>query len=349
MKKRKLLNNRELFTFSDQMGMIIEAGISPMEGIGSMLEDTDNKEGKEILEGMYEACRDGKSFYTAAEETGVFPDYALNMIKIGEKSGNLEEVMKSLAFYYNREENIAAGIKNAVTYPLLIAAMMLVVIVILIVKVLPVFDSVFTRLGSGLSGLSKSLMDFGMFLGRYSIVFTIIAVILVLAIVFLAVTAPGKKVRNSVFEHFFGTRKLYETISAGRFASGMALTMSAGLDMDESLEEIEKLIESKRVKDKVQICKKSLSEGKNISTALSQSGIFPGIYSGMLNVGYKTGNMENTLRKISEEYEKETDAKISNLISVLEPSLVIVLSLLVCVILLSVMLPLLGIMNGMIM
>ena len=127
-KKIRQLNNEELAMFCDQMAMVLDAGISPMEGIMVMNEDTENEEGREILDLIQEKCDEGSSFHKALATSRVFPKYALDMVEIGEKSGKLDEVMRSLAAHYRREENIAKGIKNAVTYPFIIIAMMLIVI-----------------------------------------------------------------------------------------------------------------------------------------------------------------------------------------------------------------------------
>ena len=146
--KKKLLNNQELSMFCDQIAMILNAGISAMEGISIMLDDATTDEGREILQVILDKCNEGDTFHHSLEASGVFPKYALDMVEIGEQSGKLEEVMKALAFHYNREENVARGIKSAVTYPMLIVAMMLIVILVLVVKVLPIFNDVFKQLGS---------------------------------------------------------------------------------------------------------------------------------------------------------------------------------------------------------
>lgn len=344
--KRKLLSNQEMSMFCDQIAMILNAGISPMEGVSIMLEDATTEEGRQILKIISDKCNEGDSFYHSVEASGVFPKYALDMIQIGEQSGKLEEVMRSLAFYYNREENISQGIKNAVTYPLLIVTMMFVVILVLVVKVLPIFNDVFRQLGTEMTGFSKGMLNFGEGISKYALVLVIIAVIIIAGVFILSKTDAGKNKVRSAMANFFATRSLYDKIASGRFASGMALTMSAGLDTDESLEMVTKLVDNKEMEKKIEVCREKAAEGKALSDALSESGIFSSMYSRMINVGYKTGSVDKVLEKIANGYEQEVDDKITNLISVLEPTLVIILSVIVCMILLSVMLPLMAIMSG---
>ena len=342
---KKILNNEEMAYFCDQMAMIIEAGITPMEGISIMLEDIETTEGKEVLEAINAKCEAGESFYNAINSSEVFPKYALDMIELGEKTGKLEEVMKSLAFHYSREHNIAQNIKNAITYPFVIIAMMLVVIVVLIVKVLPIFNDMFVQLGSGLTGFSKAMMDFGMVLSKYSIVFAVLVVVIAVLYFVGSRTAKGRKILGKTLGVFVGARKINEAIAAGRFASGMSLAISAGSDMDESLELVGRLVDDEAMKAKVDKCGELTKEGKSLSNALFEAKIFPSLYSRMIMIGDKTGALDRVLENIAEEYEGIVNDRINKLISVLEPSLVIVLSIIVCLILLSVMLPLMAVMT----
>ena len=344
--KKKMLSNREMSMFCDQIAMVLNAGISPMEGVSIMLDDSTTEEGRAILKIISDKCNMGESFHNSVEASGVFPKYALDMIDIGEKSGKLEEVMRALAFHYNREENIAAGIKNAVTYPLLIVSMMFVVILVLIVKVLPIFNDVFKQLGTEMTGFSKGMLNFGQGLSRYALILIIIAVVIIGTTFILTKTETGRSKLSGLASRFFATKSFYEKIASGRFASGMALTMSAGLDTDESLSMVSKLVDNDEMKKRIETCKEKMVEGASFSDALCQSGIFSSMYSRMINVGYRTGSVDKVLEKIADGYEQEVDDKITNLISVLEPTLVIVLSVIVCLILLSVMLPLMAIMSG---
>ena len=268
------------------------------------------------------------------------------MIEIGEQSGKLEEVMKALAFHYNREENVARGIKSAVTYPMLIVGMMLIVILVLVIKVLPIFNEVFKQLGTEMTGFSKGMLDFGSAVSKYALVIVIVTAVLVVGILILTKTGKGRAALRGFLSKFFATRGLYDKIAAGRFASGMALTMSAGLDTDESLAMVSNLVDNSDMSEKIKKSKELMTNGSSFADALCSAGIFSNMYSRMISVGYKTGSVDKVLEKIAVGYDDEVDEKMSNLISVLEPTLVIILSVVVCLILLSVMLPLMGVMGS---
>lgn len=347
MKKNQLkpLTNNEIYTFCEQMSMILKAGISSLEGVSIMMEDAAEGDGKFILNLIYEQLDLTGSLYTALSETGVFPKYVLDMVNLGETSGKLDEVMDSLARYYQREENLSQGIRSAILYPLVMVGMMILVIVVLIVKVMPIFNQVFIQLGSEMTGFSKGVLDLGYTLSRYSAVVVVILALILVAALYLNKSVKGKEQLKRFGCRFVLTKNLYEKIALGRFSNGMAMTLSSGLDTDQSIELVSQLADHPELMEKIEDCKKYIAEGENFSDALSKANIFSGVYSRMLSIGYKSGVMDEAMQKIAIQYNDDVDTSIGHLLSILEPTLVAVLSVFVGLILLSVMLPLLGIMT----
>ena len=346
MEKQTKLTNEELAAFCGQVSILLHAGITPIEGIRILLSDTTDSGSKQLLQAIIDAVENGDSFAESLATVGVFPDYVLNTIKLGEEAGSLDEVMTSLANYYERESQISESIRSAVTYPVVMIIMMLCVIVILITRVLPIFNQVFVQLGSEMTGFAASLMNVGSALKNYSVVFmTVIAVIVALSVYFAKSTSGRNAVRKVASKmHVF--KSFYEGIACGRFASGMALAMSAGLDTFESLRLVGKLVEHKAMEEKIEVCRASIEKGDNLAEGLKAAKIFSNVNNRMVAVGFKTGEIENVMNKIAEEYERKTEKKINEIISVIEPTLVIVLSIIVGLILLSVILPLMGIMTS---
>ncbi|POP31422.1 type II secretion system F family protein [Lactonifactor longoviformis] len=342
----KPLTNTELASFCSQMAMILKAGISSVEGITIMLEDAGSSQEKEILRIICDTLQTTGNFRQALEETGAFPSHMLHMAELGEQSGRLDEVMDSLSRYYEREESVAQSIKSAVTYPFIMIGMMLIIIIVLIVKVLPIFNQVFLQLGQEMTGFSRGLMNLGKVLGRYSYVFIGILFVLFLIYLYFAKGKSGKKRLTAFLSAFPLTRELWEKMASGRFAGGMALTLSSGLDTHQSMELASALADNPKVTDKIKNCMELMDTGVDVSQALSDSHLFTGLYSRMISVGFKTGALETVMEKIASLYEEEVDSHINRMISVLEPTLVAVLSIIVGMILLSVILPLMGIMSS---
>ena len=346
MKSQRLLSNAEIASFCSQTAMILNAGITPYEGMSILLQDTKDEKGKALVNTIIESLGQGETFYKALGETDVFPDYVLHMVELGEQSGNLDNVMQSLAAYYEHEDMIADSIRSAVRYPLIMIGMMLLVIYVLLTKVLPIFNQVFEQLGSEMSGVSASLLSLGNTLNRYGIV--ILAIIVVVFIVYFLgfKTRKGKAFTTNFLNEFALTKGFYEKVAAGRFASGLAMTIASGLDTYSSLDLVSVIVEHKKTKEKIAVCKKCIEEGFNLSEALEKADIFSSLYSRMVAVGFRTGSIDHVMGKIAEDYEKDTEKKLSEIIATLEPTLVIILSVIVGLILLSVILPLMGIMTS---
>ena len=346
MKNKKILTSSEIAVFCDQTAMILKAGITPAEGMDILLSDVKDSQGRELLAEISASCRAGNSFFTALRSSGVFPDYVLHMVKLGEESGNLDDVMQALSTYYDREDSISESIRGAIRYPLIMILMMILVIFVLLTKVLPIFNQVYIQLGSEMTGLSASLLSLGHRLNRSSII--LLVIVLLLAAVFLLAsrTRTGRKISGRFLMNFPLTRGFYEDVAAGRFASGLSMTLSSGLDTYSSLDMVSALVAHPKMQKKIELCKKRLENGDSLADALNDSHIFSKLYSRMVAVGFRTGSLDLVMAKISENYEKETEKKLQSIISILEPTLVIILSLIVGLILLSVILPLMGIMSS---
>ena len=342
----KPFSNMELSSFCGQVALILGSGISAMEGISIMLEDTSAPEEKEILNHLLSGIQESGSLYTAMEETGIFPSYMLHMVQIGEETGTLDEVMAALQLHYEREDSIRQSIRSAVTYPLVMTGMMILVIIVLLVKVMPIFNQVFVQLGTEMTGFSRVLMHIGTAINRYSILFIILLAVIGGLALYGTRTASGKALFRKIAYRIPYTRSVFEQIAACRFASGMALTLRSGLNPERSMELVSALNDDPFFQTKLDACQKETDQGTDLSQALFSAGIFTGMHARMASIGSKTGTMDQVMEQIASLYQDEIDSRLSHALAILEPTLVIMLSLIVGAILLSVMLPLLGIMSS---
>ena len=340
----KQLSNAELASFCGQLALILRSGISAVEGLSIMMEDIPSEHGKTLLRELLSGMENGAYLYEAVEATGCFPPYMCNMLELGEQSGRLDDVMQSLSDYYRREDELARSIKSAVTYPLVMLGMMVVVMLVLIIKVLPVFNQVFRQLGAGLTGVSGAVLRMGETMSRYSIVFLVGAVVLAAICGVLFFSPWGRAAVKRFTTRSFATRKLSEMIACGRFASGMHLALSSGLNIDESLETVSRIVEHPVVGEKVERVRQRVADGGSLSDAIVETGLFSGVYARMINIGVKAGAADEVLHQISLQYDQEIEQRMAGAIAKLEPTLVALLSVAVGMILLSVMLPLMGIM-----
>ncbi len=346
MAKKNMLTGSEIASFCEQLGFIIKSGISLREGLLLMSEDSANTRLGAALSGkILQALEFGDTFAHALKKTGMFPAYVINMVNIGETSGKLQEVLESLSAYYERSEAISRNIKSAVTYPLVMIVMMIAVIFIIIVEVLPVFQGVFQQLGSELSGFVQGIMQFGEAVSRSSVVIAVVAAVIILGFFLLRGTQAGKKLFAALYEKMF--RKSALAVASGRFASAMTLMLQSGMDVDSSLDMTYQLIDNNNSRKKIEMVKNSMQMGgKSFAQAIVDAGIFTGLYGKMITVGFKTGTLDVVMGKIASHYDDEINRRINSLIAALEPTLVVILSVIVGLILLSVMLPLMGVMSA---
>ncbi|MBQ6903231.1 MAG: type II secretion system F family protein [Lachnospiraceae bacterium] len=341
------LSPRELSVFCAQMSMLIKSGNAPYESVNILLGDTRDQEGKAILTSMMEVLSRGEKLHTAMEAAGVFPDYVIHMITIGEEAGEPDTVLDALSAFYEREDSLKETVRSALSYPLIMIGIMFVVILVLVTQVLPIFAQVFAQLGTGMNAFSVSLLQLGTRMNRYSFVIVAILAVLVVAGIWLMRSESGKRVLSRIGQAFPPTRRLGAEIAAGRFASGMALTLSSGMDTYQSMELMKKIVENRDIGEKIEQAEHLILEkGCTFPEAMEQTAVFTQLYTRMIHAGFKSGSMVRTMRQIADHYEKEADRKIYGIISVVEPTLIILLSLIVGLILLSVILPLMGIMSG---
>lgn len=345
----KVLSNNERILFCEQMAMILKSGVSVTEGIMILKEDAGREENplRELYEEMQGYLEETGIFYDTLEETGAFPDYMIRMVRIGEQTGNLDEVMEGLAAYYTREENVVQDIKSAVTYPLLMLGMMLVIFLVMMVQVLPVFAQVYAQLGGQMTGVAAVLLKAGEGIRQYYGWIILVLLALFGGCVWMFCTAKGKERFRKMARGFFGTRAIMERMQTARFASAMSMALRSGMDYDGAFGLVDLLVsEDASMKQKLAACREQVEEGESFSLAAVQAGILSGLYGRMLFIAERTGDTDGALRRIAAQADDEVTARIQNFISVLEPTTVAVLSVLVGGILLSVMVPLMGILSS---
>lgn len=341
----KKLNDGEMISFCSQMAMILHSGISAFEGISMLMEEQKNPDGRQILEVIYKEMEQGGYLYDGMEKAQVFPEYACRMVQLGETSGRLDEVMRELADFYTEEEELYRTVRSAVSYPLFMLVMMLGVLAVLMVKVMPVFQSVFASLGMEMNGPAGAVLRMGQAMSRYSgIVLAVLAALLIFCL-WISRSQKGReksasRIRSGRLAGTFSRR-----IAQARLASGMSMCIKSGLDPQRSLEMMEKLVEDPVAGKQIGDCVKKMQNGAFFEEAVVEAGIFDAMHNRMIRIGQRTGSLDQVLAEIADLCQKDASERIWHKISMIEPTVVIVLAVLVGLILLSVMLPLMSILS----
>lgn len=342
------LNNRELFQFCEQFSIILRSGMSAIEGLAILNDDSQTERGKEILTFLYKDMEESGSLAHAMEQSGAFPASAATYVRTGEETGCLDEVMKGLSAFYAKEIQITDQIQSAVAYPLVMLGMMTAVIVILLVKVLPVFRQVFRQLGLEMSGISGALLGIGETLSHYSTAFLVLLAAMIGFILFLVLHPKGQELIRKIVCRFPGTKEIPVNLDYSRLCQCISLGIRSGLSPELCVELAGAVVTQTEIREKLASIQKQLAEGYGFTEAITESGLFKAMELRLISLGFQAGASDEVMEKLAEQYEEKSTDSVSHIVSILEPTIVIVLSILVGLVLLSVMMPLLGLLSEMI-
>lgn len=342
------LNNRELFQFCEQFSIILRSGMSAIEGLAILNDDSQTERGKEILTFLYKDMEESGSLAHAMEQSGAFPASAAAYVRTGEETGCLDEVMKGLSAFYAKEIQITDQIQSAVAYPLVMLGMMTAVIVILLVKVLPVFRQVFRQLGLEMSWISGALLGIGETLSRYSTAFLVLLAAMIGFILFLVLHPKGQELIRKIVCRFPGMKEIPVNLDYSRLCQCISLGIRSGLSPELCVELAGAVVTQTEIREKLASIQKQLAEGYGFIEAITESGLFKAMELRLISLGFQAGASDEVMEKLAEQYEEKSTDSVSHIVSILEPTIVIVLSILVGLVLLSVMMPLLGLLSEMI-
>ena len=336
---KKVFGAGYISVFCMEMYLIIRAGIPFSEGVALLRDDEKDSYSRTVLDHLYQQLELGEPVAAAMRAARGFPVYVIEMVEIGQRTGHLEDVFKALAGYYERLEQLQKSIRNAVMYP--------AVVLVLLIKVLPIFQEVFQQLGADLSPVALILMQIGQVLGSYGLV--------VLTAVAVGVIAGAVVLRNpEKKEQFAGwLRRISEKwtvsqlIASSRLADALVMTLASGMNIDDSLDMAIRLVPGAAMQEKITQCKREmLLKSKSFADASMASGLFAPLYCRMIAVGFRTGSIDPVMAEVARRSAEQVDDKIEALLNRIEPTLVIIMSVMVGLILLSVMLPLMSIMSA---
>lgn len=346
--ENKKLSSSELSFFCMQTALVLKSGMLIPDGINMMYDDLDDGRVKDALYIIKEEIKNRIPLYKAMEKSNCFPSYIINMCHVGSVTGTLESVLTSLSEYYDRNEFIKLKIKNSVFYPMMLFILMSFVIILLVAKIFPIFEGMLKELGGELSGEASFLMSFstGIMAGKFTMYFVIAIIILAGAGYLYYKTEKGKLFFLRMLNKSIFTKGIMNKITAYRFSSSMSLMISSGMNMDKSTDLLSEILENSELKNKVNILKNSMDGGNSFLDSLSKLNIYSNMHMQMLIMGSKTGEMDNVMKKLTQIYENEADEALSHAVSLIEPVLVGVLSVVIGVILISVMIPLMNIMSA---
>ena len=345
--KSKTLNNTFLSLFCSELAMLLDAGLTLSDSVQILQDDEASKDAKAIMQKLFDSLMVGNQFSHALKEALVFPKYMVHMVEVGEKTGRLVQTLNALSEYYERQTRLSVTIKSSVLYPAILLVLMIVVVLILIVQVLPIFNDIFGRLGTQMTPFATSLMQFGGWLGNAAVGIAIVIAAILLLVLIMWIVPAFRNGLAQAFSNAWGNRGIFGKIASSRFVFAMTLGMASGLDTTESINIASAVSGGSRAVDEMhKKCAASLENGSTLSEALSGAGILSLQDGKMLSVGSVSGKADLAMAEIARRSDIDVRDSIDRIVGRVEPTLVVLSSVIVGVILLSVMLPLMGIMTS---
>lgn len=337
----------ELASFCRQFATMLNAGITIMDSMQSLITQPYSAYFRKILERIYEDLRGGLMFAECVEKhKKVFPDFFRSMLHVGEESGRLETVLLSLADYYERDDKLKRQTASALAYPMLLLVLIIGIIVLMLVFIVPTFRSALAGMNVPVEGLTKVVYDISDFLlNEWR---TVVIVIVVLAGVLFLVgrTKGGRRFYDYLKLHLPLFGKVNLDLITARFARGFSLLISSGMDVVEALNTIAIVINNTWMKERYLKAVDNVCQGMSIALAFKSYKLFPDMMLQMIAVGEQTAGLEEVLSKSFAYFDGKAESALTNLTNKLQPIMMIIMGVVVGALFIAVYSPMLSIMKN---
>jgi type IV pilus assembly protein PilC len=268
------------------------------------------------------------------------------MVGIGEVSGSLDRVMSNMADYYENDRRINKKASSAMVYPSLLVAMVVVVVIFLCLFILPKFESTINELGGEVPAITRIVMDISQFVQDYFFILLPAIVGVVLIVMLFFKTKTGKYVKDVLMLNLPIISTVQKNMITSRFSRAFIILLSSGMNMIDVLENLKKMLGNEVFTRKFDYTIEEVKRGRRIAASIESTGLFPSMLTEMISVGEKSGNIEEVLASTSDYYDEQVEASIAKAVAAIEPMAIIMLGGVVCLVILSVLVPMMSMMNA---
>lgn len=345
----KMLESSAIAAFCESAAVMHSAGIQMDEAVYLLGENMQDAAFKNACDRVYAELISGKSLAEALEESGSFPHHVVDMVAAGEHSGRLENVLWSLAKYYDEEDRLYAKTKSAVAYPAALLSVMTVILLFTVAVILPVFVDVYTGLTGNLTSGSFAYVNASIIIGWTALGITLLCTVLVFAGIVASRSPQGRSKLVRLLERMPLTREPLRQMAVGRFTAALATFVAAGVNTDTAMERAVAMVDHSALKSQLESVRSQMidpSLGKSLAQAVFDNNVFEPVYARMLVVGTRSGSLETVLASLSDTFFDDSSIRLDRLIDSVEPTLAAFLTVSVGATLIAVMLPLIGIMGS---
>ena len=341
--KHTAFGSDNLSTLCLSLAHLLHAGIGSADALLLLYEDETDAACKAVLREMAKNADSGMSLAACFQAAGVFPHYLCTLLQVGEDVGKSEQTLHRLGNYYQSMARLQRQLRSALMYPAVLLGVLLAVLVVLLVWVLPVFDGVYAQLGGGLTGIAGWLLRLGQGLGK---ALPWICGALILTAALLAI-APVRKGILKLWKKHWGDRGVWNAVNTARFVQALSLGITSGMTEPEAVRMASTMAQADvpAFEARCAQCKDALEQGRTLTAALRQSSLLPPAQARLLDAGVRSGQGQQALENISDRLLERSEDRVAGLAEKIEPAVVIFACILIGLVLLSVMLPLMNIMN----
>jgi len=345
----------DLVVFTRQLATMVSAGIPLLEALEILTEQAEDKGFKYVLNTVVEDVRSGSDFSQALGRQGrVFKKIYVNMVRAGEASGQLDDILVRLAEYMEATAALRREIIGAMTYPVISLAMVVGIAGFLLIYIVPQFKDIFDAIVDPKTGKPITLpaiTRFYLWLSLFikgNVIFIVLAVIgIVVALMFYKKTDRGEYQFDWVKLQIPVFGALFKKVAISRFARTFATLIQSGVPILGALEIVASTAGNRVISDAVDNARESVRQGESLGEPLSKSKVFPPMVTRMIAIGEKSGALETLLQKISDFYDQQVKSTIDSLTSLIEPIMIGFMGFLVGSIVLAIFLPILKIQQTM--
>jgi len=334
----------QLVIFSRQLATMVNSGIPILVALDAMVEQVEHQVFRQVLKRVKDEVEGGAGLSASlGKHPGVFSEFFMNMVKAGESSGHLDEILDRLATYLEKSDALRRKVLASLFYPALVSFMAFSITAFLVIVIVPQFKQIFTSLGAQLPLPTRVLLAVSDWLRQHILLEILAAIGLAVGVRTYIRTKRGQLWFDQTCLKLPIIGKLVQKVAIARFARTLSTLVKSGVPILTSLEIVAKTAGNMVVERAVINARASIKEGATIADPLTKSPVFPVMVTRMISVGEKTGALETMLTKIADFYESEVDTAVSGLTALIEPLIIAFLGLVIGAIVIALFMPVLTI------
>jgi type IV pilus assembly protein PilC len=335
------VKTKDVAIFFRQFSVMIDAGLPLVQCLEILAANQESIGFQKALTNVRTTVEGGSTLGNAMRGAPkIFDDLMVNMIDAGETGGILDTILQRLATYVEKNVKLKAAVRSALIYPVSVISIAFIIVGLLLWKVVPIFANLFVGLGADLPLPTRIVIGLSNFIGAFWWMVPIVLIVSFFGVKALRSDPRGRYMTDNFLLHLPVLGMLLRKIAVARFTRTLGTLITSGVPILEGLNITARTSGNRVVEEALYKVRKSIEEGRTIVDPLRESNVFPNMVTQMIGVGEATGAMDAMLQKIADFYEDEVDAATKDLLTLLEPMMIVLLGIMIGGVVISLYLPL---------